>query len=115
MARKSFLEARSLRTVFNTQAFKRLVPQHVITLEGCTYRLDLYDPVTRTAFEMDSDKHHDGRGNRLRDIRRDAHLATAGILTVRFPYVDVMNAPHECRRIALEVMNARAPRVVART
>lgn len=105
---ESFLEERALRAVFNTREFANLLPQHDYFLEGWTYRIDLYDPVTRTAFEIDSAAHHGSTADRLRDIRRDAHLATDGVLTVRFSYQDIMERPHECRRIALEILRARS-------
>jgi very-short-patch-repair endonuclease len=104
---ESFLEERALRTIFNTREFSRLIPQHDYFLEGYTYRIDLYDPATKTAFEMDSKAHHGTWADRVRDMRRDAHLATDGVLTVRFPYEDVVERPAECRRVAVEVMRGR--------
>lgn len=107
---QSFLEAKGLATVFNTKDFARLIPQHQIVLEGRVYRFDLFDPVSRTAFELDSAAHHGKEDDRIRDIHRDAHCATAGILTVRFGYQQIVNDPLECRRIAIEVMRSRSPR-----
>lgn len=50
------------------------------TVPGCGYRLDAYDPETKTAYEADGPTHDTAKG-RKRDRERDAYL-------LRTPYVD---------------------------
>lgn len=107
---ESYLEERALHKVFNTDEFARLICQHDVVIEGCAYRLDLYDDATRTAIELDSEEHHGRTPDRQRDVNRDAHLATIGIQTLRFTYRDIMERPGWCREMARSTMATRATR-----
>lgn len=104
---ESWLEAHSLRTVFTGQEFDRFVRQHRVVREGRRYRLDMYDPFTRTCIELDSYTWHSREEQRLRDIRRDADLAALGILTVRLASRDLTERPDWCRTIVRDVLMAR--------
>ena len=104
---ESWLEERSLRTVFTRQEFDRFIRQHRVDREGRRYRLDMYDPFTRTAIELDSRAWHSGEEQRLRDIRRDADLAAMGILTVRLASRDLTDRPDWCRQMVRDVLAAR--------
>lgn len=106
----SFLEERGLVAVFTTAEFANVVRQHEVVVEGSQYFLDMFDAASRTAIELDGASFHSGVDARLRDIRRDAHLATIGILTLRFGYADLIERPDWCRRIASETFEARARR-----
>jgi len=102
------LEARAARSVFNGAPFQRFVRQHEVVVEGSQFRLDMFDPVTRTAIELDSDSHHSSDEARLRDIRRDALLATIGIQTLRLSSHALANEPEWCRQVVIETIKARA-------
>ncbi|WNM23561.1 endonuclease domain-containing protein [Demequina capsici] len=104
---ESFLEEVGLRSVFNTAEFAGLLPQHRVRCGDQTFRLDLYDPVTRTGIELDGAQFHDGSEARQRDVRRDAALASIGIQTVRFTFADIVQRPAWCRQTLAEVLRAR--------
>ncbi|MFV0633027.1 hypothetical protein [Demequina sp.] len=104
---ESYLEERGAEDVLTGAPFAGLVRQHRITVTGESFRLDAYDPATRTAFEFDSKAHHQGVDKRRRDLRRDALLSSVGIETVRFDYVDVMSRPQWCRDIAIATLVSR--------
>lgn len=103
----SFLEEQTIRRVFNTVEFQHLIPQFTVRLHGRTYRFDLYDSETKTAIELDGARYHSDVESRRRDIRRDVDVASAGILTVRFSYQDLMNRPEWCRDRLRAVLNQR--------
>ena len=104
---ESFLEERSLRYVFTGPQFGHLLRQHRILAGGRRFRLDLYDPETSTAFELDGAQAHAAQDRRQADVERDALVAGVGILTVRFTYRDVCDRPGWCREVALRVMRER--------
>lgn len=107
---ESYLEQRASTTVFTGGAFADLLRQHRIVVEGEAFRLDYFDPQSRVAIEVDGMASHANVLGKARDSRRDALLATVGILTLRFTYSDVMNRPGWCRRVALDVMAGRRQR-----
>ena len=94
---ESFLETVGLRSVFGSKAFAAFIRQHRLRADGANYRLDMYDPVTRTAVELDGAVAHDGPDRRAQDVRRDARLASTGIVTLRFTYRDLTGRPEWCR------------------
>lgn len=47
----------------------------------------------RLVIECDSEAHHGGRKQRLRDLRRDAQLAALGFIVLRFDYAQVLFDP----------------------
>ena len=106
------LEARAARNVFTGELFSRFVRQHEVVVEGELFRLDMFDPVTRTAVEVDSDRYHSDLDARIRDIRRDAVLATVGIQTLRMSSSALANEPVWCRRVVLETLEARTTLMV---
>jgi len=104
---ESYLEEHAMRSVFNTQPFARFVRQHDVVHEGQLFRLDMYDPLTKTAAECDGDRIHADPLQRRKDIRRDALLSTRGILTVRYGFRDLLESPAWCRMNLLEILRAR--------
>lgn len=104
---ESWLEEVGLQSVFTGREFDGFVRQHRIRCGGRSYRLDMYDPFARLAVELDGATWHRTDAQRLRDIRRDAALATIGIHTIRLASVDLVDRPHWCRDI---VLKARAKR-----
>ncbi len=103
----SFLEIAADRRVFTGPVFAQMVRQHRVRAGGRLYRIDAYEPESMTAFETDGTAFHGSAEARLRDSRRDAELAALGILTVRFPYPDVMSRPEWCNTIARRVIERR--------
>ena len=104
---ESFLEERGARSVLIGPELAGLVRQHRLTVGGSVMRVDAFHGPTLTAFEFDGARFHEPR--RLEDARRDALLATAGVLTIRFGYADVMNRPEWCRALARRVIATRVP------
>ncbi|WP_084076919.1 hypothetical protein [Demequina sp. NBRC 110057] len=105
---ESWLEEQGLFQVFNTREFARLIRQHTVVCSGRRFRLDLYDPETRTAIELDGSATHAGPDQRQADIGRDAALASVGIQTVRLSYWDVVGRPEWCREVVGLVLAARS-------
>lgn len=103
---ESFLEERAWSTVLAGKLGTRLLRQHTVTARGARCRLDAYDALTRTALEFDGARWHRG-DQQARDSRRDAVLATQGILTVRFTYDDVMRRAGWCRAVVEQVLAQR--------
>ena len=110
----SYLEMQGLRRVFSTNEFSAVIRQHTVRVDGRRFDLDIYDPGTLTAIELDGAGYHLSPDARQRDIRRDAALATLGIATVRFSYADVMDTPDRCREVARAVLAAREGTKVGR-
>ena len=109
---ESFLETVGLTTVFTSKDFGGFIRQHQLVTRSVKFRLDMYEPLTRTAVELDGDEHHDGTENRLRDVRRDAILASVGILTLRLTYRDLTTRAPWCRDVVRDTLAMRAdPRV----
>lgn len=104
---ESHLETLGLRTVFATQAFSGFLRQHRLRVDGAPYRLDMFDPSTRTAVELDGAEAHGLAAQRVSDVRRDAHLASVGILTLRFTYGDLTARADWCRAMVRKTLAAR--------
>ena len=104
---ESYLEERGLRHVLTGASFQHLLRQHRVFVEGKRFRVDVYDPETSTAFELDGAGAHASFEQRRADVERDALLAGVGIQTVRFTYRDVIDRPKWCRGVALRVMTDR--------
>jgi very-short-patch-repair endonuclease len=102
---ESYLEEVGAREVLAGPEFAGLVRQHRLRAGSAVYRADAYHAPSRTAFEFDGARFHDPR--RLEDSRRDALLASEGVLTVRFGHADVMNRPGWCRDLALRTLRSR--------
>ncbi|MDN4483144.1 endonuclease domain-containing protein [Demequina lignilytica] len=104
---ESHLEEQGARTVFNTREFARFVRQHRVRVRGERFRIDMYDPGTMTAVELDGAAYHSSPYQRQRDVRRDAILASVGILTVRLTYEDITERPEWCRSMVRDVLRSR--------
>ncbi len=103
---ESPLESHALQRVFNLGEFASFVRQHDLTVEGVRYRADMYDAATRTAVELDGGTHAEPE-QRLRDLRRDARLAAAGIVTLRFAGRDLLRDPEWCRNVVRQTLRQR--------
>ena len=81
--------------------------QRDVRVAGRRYRLDLAFDAERVAVELDGATHA-GPDGRERDTRRDAALAAAGWLTVRFTHRRLTTDADGCRRELLAVLATRA-------
>lgn len=104
---ESGLEGIAGRKIFTTAEFSHLLRQHCITIAGRRIRFDAFDPQTLTAIEFDGAAFHGNLQQRERDIERDAIVAGAGILTLRFGYRDVTRNPQGVRARLRAVLEAR--------
>ena len=104
---ESFLETIGLRTVFASKDFAGFIRQHRLGADGANYRLDMYDPVTRTAVELDGEVAHQGADRRAHDVRRDTRLASIGIVTLRFTFRDLTERPAWCRSMVSRTIARR--------
>ncbi len=110
---ESHLEKVGLRSVFATREFSGFLRQHRLRTDGVTYRLDMFEPGTRTAVELDGAEAHHLPSQRLRDIERDARLAAAGVLTIRFAFGDITSRGAWCRDIVRRTLATRSHRTHA--
>jgi very-short-patch-repair endonuclease len=78
-----------------------------IRAAGRTYYLDVYARRERVNFELDGATTHGDPRQRELDLRRDALLATLGILVVRYPHRRLIHEPAEVRREVLEILATR--------
>ncbi|NTV39639.1 MAG: DUF559 domain-containing protein [Demequinaceae bacterium] len=78
--------------------------------QGRKYVVDMFHRATRLAVELDGRTYHGDNAARLRDLERDAHLATVGVSTLRLTYDDIMRRPDWCRRTVSLALGARAGR-----
>lgn len=95
---ESELEFRARTGPFSGPEFERIDWQRELVVAGHLVRLDGFDPVTRTAIELDGDAFHSTREQRRHDAQRGRWLAEAGINVVRFHFDDIVGKPDECRR-----------------
>lgn len=106
----SFLEHRARTQVFAGPEFGDIVWQAPVVAQGRKYVVDMFEPAARLAVELDGRTYHGDNVARLRDLERDAHLATVGVSTLRLTYDDIMRRPEWCRRVVLLALRARAGR-----
>jgi hypothetical protein len=78
-----------------------------VQLESRSIVLDVYDPETRTNFELDGAAYHASPRDRERDLRRDAALAALGIMVVRFSHYRLVHEPERVRQEILAILAAR--------
>ncbi|WP_329100415.1 endonuclease domain-containing protein [Micromonospora sp. NBC_01699] len=72
-----------------------------------TMYLDVYAEQERVAFELDGAAAHGDPRQREIDLRRDALLATLGILVVRFSHRRLVHDPTEVRREIVAILDRR--------
>ncbi|MBQ0894757.1 DUF559 domain-containing protein [Micromonospora sp. U56] len=88
-------------------AFQR---QTRIVVGRRTMYLDVWAERERVDFELDGAATHGDRRQREVDLRRDALLATAGILVVRFAHRRLVHETDAVRREVLAILASRRPR-----
>jgi len=88
--------------------------QFRVRLRGSVRYIDLAHVASKTAVELDGWQFHGGPEQRDRDLRRDAQLAAAGWLTVRFTAARLRGDPDGVRRQVCAIIAARSPADAAR-
>lgn len=78
-----------------------------LTLNSGRIYLDRYYEPERLAVELDGAAYHGEPGQRERDIRRDASVATFGIQTVRFSHPRIFGDPAGVRAELLAILAIR--------
>ncbi len=104
---ESELEIWGHASVFRGPGLEHGVRQHRLSVHGARYRLDLAFIAERVAVEMDGERWHSTREQRERDRRRDAALASAGWVTLRFSHRRLHDDPAGCRRDTLATLARR--------
>ncbi|MET8363956.1 DUF559 domain-containing protein [Micromonospora sp. NPDC005194] len=84
--------------------FRRQVP---VRLGRRTVYLDMYAERERVNIELDGSTTHGDPRQREADLRRDALLATVGILVVRFAHRRLVNEADDVRRETLAILATR--------
>lgn len=93
--------------VFDVPGLRHGARQRVVTAGGRRYRLEIAFDDERVAVELDGWAYHSTREQRERDLRRDAALAAAGWLTVRFTHRRLTTDIDGCRRELLAILAGR--------
>ncbi|MGW1062644.1 DUF559 domain-containing protein [Micromonospora rubida] len=93
--------------VFTGPAMPRLRRQFRVRIEGRTMYFDVYAERERVDFELDGATAHGEPGQREIDLRRDALLATRGILVVRFAHRRLVREPNRVRAEVLAILASR--------
>ncbi|WP_144018572.1 endonuclease domain-containing protein [Demequina sp. NBRC 110051] len=101
------LEVRALRDVFVGPAFADFERQVVIEVEGRTARADMVHRQARLIVELDGAGTHGGYAATTADHQRDADLAAAGYLTLRFGWSDIVGRPEWCRQRVIQSLERR--------
>ncbi|MET7707564.1 DUF559 domain-containing protein [Micromonospora sp. NPDC005413] len=91
-------------------AFRRQVPMR---LGLRTIYLDMFAERERVNIELDGSTTHGDPRQREIDLRRDALLATIGILVVRFAHRRLVHEIDAVRRETLAILATRRPGVIA--
>ncbi len=95
------------REVFTGHAFANFEWQAEIAIAGRLRRADALHRDSLLVIECDGAEFHAGVEAWARDRERDAELAAAGYLTVRFSYRDLVSRPQWCREQVLSALNHR--------
>jgi hypothetical protein len=104
---QSELEAMGVLSVFRHRSLPPSVGQFAVALDDRWVRLDRAWPEVKLAVELDGARFHTSPADRRRDLARDAALAAAGWVVLRFTYADVLRDPDGVRARVLAVYRAR--------
>ncbi len=104
---RSELEIWGYDRVFSGRGMPRFRRQVPIGLGPRTIHLDVYAEQQRVDFELDGARWHHSPAQRERDLRRDAALATQGIMVVRYSHDRLVTEPASVRREVLAILAAR--------
>jgi hypothetical protein len=104
---QSELEVMGVLSVFRHSSLPRSVGQYRFRAGSTAVRVDRAWPEAKLAVELDGARHHTSPEDRRRDLARDAALAAAGWVVLRFTYADVRRDPRSVRARVLEVYRMR--------
>jgi very-short-patch-repair endonuclease len=104
---QSELEAHGVLNVFRHRSLPRSTGQYRLALPTGVFTLDRAWPEAKLAVELDGARYHTSPEDRRRDLERDALLAAAGWVVLRFTYADVLRDPEGVRARVLEVYRTR--------
>ncbi|MEH1126095.1 DUF559 domain-containing protein [Micromonospora sp. CPCC 206061] len=104
---RSVLEVWGHDHVFTGSDLPPFQRQVRVQVGGRTYYLDVYAEAQRVDFELDGAASHGSPAQRDADLRRDALLATAGILVVRFSHQRLRNDTAAVRREIRAILETR--------
>jgi hypothetical protein len=110
---QSELEVLGVLNVFRHPSLPRGVGQYPVRVGSFTLHLDRAWPEAKLAVELDGARHHTSPEDRRRDLGRDAALAAAGWVVLRFTYADVRRNPRLVRARVLAVYRTRMAQLVA--
>lgn len=100
-------EAVARRRVFVGRTFREFERQVELVVAGRRRYPDMLHRELRIVVEADGDAYHGDRRAVRNDRERDAELAAAGYVTIRFSFRDLMDRPDWCRRIVLDAIARR--------
>jgi very-short-patch-repair endonuclease len=106
---RSALEIWGHDHVFSGRGMPAFERQVRVQAGGRTMYLDVYAERERVDFELDGAATHGDRRQREIDLRRDALLATLGILVVRFAHRRLVHETADVRREILAILARRRP------
>ncbi|MBA3410498.1 MAG: DUF559 domain-containing protein [Geodermatophilaceae bacterium] len=106
----SELEIWGVRRVLIIDGLPRPLQQYRVELQSGPVHLDAALPDVQLGIELDGAAFHGNRGARERDIARDAALAAAGWLILRFSYRRLTSDPLGCRRDIQQAYHRRLNR-----
>ena len=110
---QSELEVLGVLGVFRHASLPRSVGQYKFRAGGTSFSLDRAWPEAKLAVELDGARHHTSPEDRERDLARDAALAAAGWIVLRFTYAEVRRNPERVRARVLEVYRMRMSQLAA--
>lgn len=110
---QSELEAMGVLSVFRHRSLPPSVGQFAVELDDRRVKLDRAWPEVRLAVELDGARFHTSPEDRRRDLARDAAMAAAGWVVLRFTYADVLRDPDGVRARVLAVYRMRAAQLRA--
>lgn len=104
---RSYLEIFGVDRVFCGPGLPHFIRQAAITAGGRTHLLDLFAERERLDVELDGAAWHGSARQRERDIRRDAALATEGVMVVRYSYRRLISEPEAVRYELSRILRSR--------
>lgn len=93
--------------VFTGPGMPTFIRQARVQVGARTIYLDMFAEAERVDIELDGATTHGDPAEREIDLRRDALLATVGILVVRFTHRRLMSNPTQVRQETLAILAAR--------
>ncbi|MDG4839565.1 DUF559 domain-containing protein [Micromonospora sp. WMMD967] len=104
---RSALEIWGHEHVFTGPGMPAFVRQARVRVGARTFYLDMFAEAERVNIELDGATSHGDPAEREIDLRRDALLATVGILVVRFTHRRLTANPLQVRQETLAILAAR--------